>query len=201
MEGGQCGSPLRPAAGVGSRRAHRCIPRQNGCVAAAAAAKAPSPGPAQESLPAKAIRCADRKLCNQPVIACAPFRTPEVTRSPARNPPPPPGGEDYRAGHLPRWPCRLNKCPKGRAAMGLDKVRATAGFAQPDLQEKCLALVRIGTRKHWSAGSPELRWVLKSECTGGSAEARGTSCEIKALLSRTCPWPSRCRRHHSRTCK
>jgi hypothetical protein len=40
VEDGQRDSPIRPAAGVGSRRAHRGIPRQNGCAVASAMATA-----------------------------------------------------------------------------------------------------------------------------------------------------------------
>jgi hypothetical protein len=43
---------------------------------------------------------------------------------PAPNPHPPPGGEVFRTGHLPRWPRSHFKCPKGHA--GTDALEARA---------------------------------------------------------------------------
>ena len=51
--------------------------------------------------------------------------------------------------------------------------RPQAAIAKPDPQEKCLALVRIGTRKHRSAGSPALLGAPISARTGGASPILG----------------------------
>jgi hypothetical protein len=54
-------------------------------------------------------------------------------------------------------------------------------LAERDPQEKCLALVRIGTRKHRSASPRAFRQENQTIRTGRAAQARVASCEIKGF--------------------
>ena len=74
--------------------------------------------------------------------------------------------------------------------MGMDTVRATGELAKPAQQERCLAGALIGTRKHRSTSPPELRGAPIKTRTGGAAEARGTSCEIKSSTEQDVPLAS-----------
>ena len=65
--------------------------------------------------------------------------------------------------------------------MGLEKGSASAGLAQPDRQKRCLALVRIVTRKHRSGSPRAFRQANRMVRTGRAAEAGVASCEIKGF--------------------
>ena len=71
--------------------------------------------------------------------------------------------------------------------MGQEQETAEEGLAQPDPQERCLARALTGTRKHRSACSPAFRGAPIKTRTGGAAEARGTSCEIKGFTEQDVP--------------
>ena len=115
-----------------------------------------------------------------PITASAAGKTPDAPKPFALTPPPPPGGEDSHAGHLPRWPGRRIKCPKGHAGVHVLAGKRVDRFNPPDRQERCLALALGVTRKHRSAAPPALRGAPMPARTGGAVEARVASREIKA---------------------
>jgi hypothetical protein len=138
-EGGQRDSPIRPAARVGSRRAHRDIRRQDESAVGSAMATARLPVHSRVDV------CASRRLDTPGALRAACHRLCAASKTQgdvvhAWNPHPPPGGEEVRTGPLPGLPGRRTQCPKGHVAMGRDRVRATGGLAEPDPQEKCLGL-------------------------------------------------------------
>jgi len=71
----------------------------------------------------------------------------------------------------------------GTRAGGTQAASAATGLAKPGQQERCLALVRIVTRKHQGARLRAFRPTNATPATGRAAKARVTGCEIKASLS------------------
>ena len=158
---------------------------------------------------AKASRLHNRRLAQQSTLAPGSVVSLSLSLSPARapirsdeechdvrasSPHPPPGGENPRTGHLPRWRGRRTQCPKGRAAIGQAPRGAESGLARPDPQERCQALVRIGTRKHRSPSPRALRQANQTMRTGRAAKARVASCDLKGgglHTNRKRPSPSR----------
>ena len=195
VEGGQYEAPIRPAAGVGSRRAHRHI--RNGPEDEVQASHQSDHGLLCLDWAGKFLR---RTKCNlqrrstyQPHahrVAAFDARCSGVRAS---NPHPPPGGSLSQSGHLPRWPGPHTSRPKGRARGDARAAIATAGLAQRGRRERCRALVRIDTRKHQRAWLRAFRPPNLSVTTGRAAEARVTSCEIKGAVStgrrNTCAQP------------
>ena len=167
VEGGQCVAPIRPAAGVGSRRAHQHI------------------GLRPES-DVQASRQSDHPPSGLRSSTCrAPRRRTHGARSGCACLEPTPAAG--RIG-LSVWPPSTLASPPhlasgGTRAGGTRAASAATGLARPRQQERCRALVRIGTRKHQSARPRAFRPTNATPATGRAAKARVTGCEIKASLS------------------
>ena len=186
VEGGQYEAPIRPAAGVGSWRAHRHIrhPREPD-VQVSLQSNHPL---VRKVWAGHFLRIAERHP--QPQWRTSASRAPErfghrASFRCARLEPTPAAGRIAPA----IWPSstlalHAHLASEGTRAGDARGVSATTGLAKRVQRERCRALVRISTRKRQSARPRAFRPSNLSVTTGRAAEVRVTSCEIKASLSR-----------------